>query len=58
MQAQHLEGVLSDKGPKFLEAYSVPLLTWEEVKALKGPGLVGLGAPGGEPVGEPHSQDC
>ena len=51
VQAHHLEEVLADKGAKFLETYRVPTLTWEEVKALKGPGLVGLGAPGGEPIG-------
>ncbi|KAK9822055.1 hypothetical protein WJX74_003920 [Apatococcus lobatus] len=50
-KAQHLEDVLQDKGAKYLETYKVPMLTWEEVKALKGPGLVGLGPPGGEPVG-------
>ncbi|KAK9867300.1 hypothetical protein WJX84_009272 [Apatococcus fuscideae] len=50
-KAQHLEEVLQDEGAKFLETYPVPMLTWEEVKALKGPGLVGLGAPGGAPIG-------
>ncbi len=52
VQAQHLEEVLADKGAKFLETYRVPMLSWEEVKALKGPGLVGLGAPGGDPIGD------
>ena len=52
LQAQHLEEVLQDEGAKFLETYPVPMLTWEEVKALKGPGLVGLGAPGGAPIGK------
>lgn len=52
MQAQHLEDILQEKGAKFLETYRVPMLTWEEVKELKGPGLVGLGAPGSAPVGE------
>ena len=52
MQAQHLEDVLQEKGAKYLESHRVPMLTWEEVKKLKGPGLVGLGAPGSAPVGE------
>ena len=52
LKAQHLEDVLQDKGAKYLETYRVPMLTWEEVKELKGPGLVGLGAPGSTPIGE------
>ncbi len=38
-----------EHGEAYLETYRVPLLNWEEVKALKGPGTVGLplGSEGG-----------
>ncbi|GAB4818861.1 hypothetical protein N2152v2_005907 [Parachlorella kessleri] len=35
-------GVYQEQGPEYLETYRVPLLSWEEVKALKGPGTIGL----------------
>ena len=38
-----LAGILDSQGPEFLETYRVRGLTWEEVKELKGPELVGLG---------------
>ncbi|KAL6780129.1 hypothetical protein ACKKBF_B14315 [Auxenochlorella protothecoides x Auxenochlorella symbiontica] len=38
----NLLGVLETRGCAALETYRVPLLSWEEVKALKGPGTVGL----------------
>ena len=41
-----LQQVLEDKGAAALETYRVPLLSWEEVKALEGPDTVGL------PLGE------
>eukprot|EP00959_Pyramimonas_sp_CCMP1952_P157063 3284402-Pyramimonas_sp.AAC.1 len=35
--------VFREKGGKYLETYRTPTLTWEEVKAMKGAGTVGLG---------------
>ena len=35
-------GVYQECGPEVLETYRVPLLSWEEVKAFKGPDTVGL----------------
>lgn len=43
-------GVLEDKGPALLESYPLQGLSWEQVKELKGPNLVGLGiGPGPAP---------
>lgn len=41
-QVDGLLGVLEAQGAAALETYRVPLLSWEEAKALKGPGTVGL----------------
>ena len=43
VQVDELVGILDSQGPEFLETYRVRGLTWEEVKELKGPELVGLG---------------
>lgn len=42
MQVERVLGVYQEKGEEYLETYRVPLLSWEEVKALKGPDTVGL----------------
>lgn len=42
---EYLE-VYRKEGGKYLETYRTPQLSWEEVKALKGQGTVGLGAAG------------
>lgn len=52
-------GVLEDKGPALLESYPLQGLSWEQVKELKGPNLVGLGigpgpAPGNSAVSNHH----
>ena len=39
---EYLE-VFREKGGKYLETYRTPTLTWEEVKAMKGAGTIGLG---------------
>ena len=48
-------GVLEEGGPALLEGYPLHGLSWEQVKKLKGPNLVGLGtgpgpAPGVRPI--------
>ena len=43
VQVDELMGVLEEGGPALLEGYSVQGLSWEQVKVLKGPDLVGLG---------------
>lgn len=40
---ERLLDVYQTQGEAYLETYRIPLLTWEEVKALKGPDTVGLG---------------
>ena len=42
-QAQEFLEVFNRDGAEALETYGTTALTWEEVKALKGPGTVGLG---------------
>ena len=42
-QAQEFLEVYNRDGPEALETYGTVALTWDEVKALKGPGTVGLG---------------
>lgn len=43
-------GVLEEGGPALLEEYPLKGLSWEQVKKLKGPNLVGLGmGPGPAP---------
>lgn len=43
-------GVLEEGGPALLEGYPLKGLSWEQVKQLKGPNLVGLGmGPGPAP---------
>lgn len=42
-QAQEFLDVYNADGARALETYVPPSLTWEEVKALKGPGTIGLG---------------
>lgn len=43
-------GVLEEGGPALLEGYPLQKLSWEQVKKLKGPNLVGLGVgPGPAP---------
>jgi len=49
---EYLE-VFRDKGGKYLETYRTPSLSWEEVKAMKGAGTVGLGT-GFNAPGEGH----
>lgn len=50
LQVDELMGVLERGGPALLEGYSVQGLSWEQVKQLKGPNLVGLGmGPGPAP---------
>ena len=41
-QVERVLGVYQEQGEEGLESYRVPLLSWEEVKALKGPDTVGL----------------
>lgn len=48
-------GVLEEGGPALLEAYPVQGLSWEQVKKLKGPNLVGLGMGSGPAPGVPAS---
>ncbi len=45
-------GVLEEQGPALLERYPLQGLTWEQVKELKGPNLVGLGMGSGPAPGE------
>ena len=45
-------GVLEDQGSALLERYPVQGLSWEQVKELKGPNLVGLGMGSGPAPGE------
>ena len=59
MQVDELIHVLEDKGPALLESYPLQGLSWEQVKELKGPNLVGLGmgsgpAPGDSAVSNYH----
>lgn len=42
-QVERLLDVYQTQGDAYLGTYRIPLLTWEEVKALKGPDTVGLG---------------
>ena len=43
-------GVLEEGGPALLDGYPLQGLSWEQVKKLKGPNLVGLGmGPGPAP---------
>lgn len=52
MQVDELMEVLEQGGPALLEGYPVQGLSWEQVKKLKGPNLVGLGmGPGPAPGG-------
>ncbi len=44
--------VLEDQGPALLERYPLQGLSWEQVKELKGPNLVGLGMGSGPAPGE------
>ena len=48
-QAAELTSVLVASGPLGLQQHKVAMLSWEEVKALKGPGTVGLGLGYGAP---------
>lgn len=45
-------GVLEGHGPALLERYPLQGLSWEQVKELKGPNLVGLGMGSGPAPGE------
>ena len=47
---EYLE-VYERDGPEVLETYKTPPLSWDEVKALEGPGTVGLGTGGGTAPG-------
>lgn len=50
VQVEELMGVLEEGGPALLEGYPLQGLSWEQVKQLKGPNLVGLGmGPGPAP---------
>lgn len=51
LQVDELMGLLEDKGPAFLECYPVKGLSWEQVKELNGPNLVGLGMGSGPAPG-------
>lgn len=51
-QVDELMGVLEDQGSAVLETYPLQKLSWEQVKELKGPNLVGLGMGSGPAPGE------
>ncbi|KAA6421689.1 MAG: hypothetical protein FRX49_08300 [Trebouxia sp. A1-2] len=51
-KVDELMGVLEDQGPALLERYPLQGLSWEQVKELKGPNLVGLGMGSGPAPGE------
>ncbi|DBA80947.1 TPA: hypothetical protein ACH3X2_007167 [Trebouxia sp. C0005] len=51
-KVDELMGVLEDQGPALLERYPLQGLSWEQVKELKGPNLVGLGVGSGPAPGE------
>ena len=51
-QVDELMGVLEEQGPAVLERYPLQGLSWEQVKELKGPNLVGLGMGSGPAPGE------
>lgn len=44
-------GVLEEGGPALLDGYPLQGLSWEQVKKLKGPNLVGLGMGSGPAPG-------
>ena len=53
LQVDELMAILDSEGAAALEVYPLKALSWEQVKQLKGPNLVGLGmgsgpAPGSE----------
>ena len=56
-QVAAIQAVYEERGAEGLAEYKVPLLTWQEVKELKGPGTIGLGL-GGVAPGEtyPHAR--
>ncbi len=56
LQVEELMGLLEDKGPAFLKSYPLQGLSWEQVKELKGPNLVGLGIASGPAPGYSPSQ--